>query len=143
MAKGKTYPQVKELIGGPNIFAFNQVVGDNMEKIKEKDEALHDKIRHSISEWPKKKPAWQVIQQSVGHFRICNSFKGDRRNLEVGQGTNPMMHKLSQDVMSPMDVWEGIVEIVLKNESDVQLLEGHAPAGDLERKIQQWLDEIK
>ena len=162
-ADGKTMEEIKEVIGIPSVWGFNKLLAAyqqmqdnhlaNLEADKDKDQNAFNtfesqkdfvaKLNKSVDEWPRM-GGWKLIHQLVPHCRIAKMYNAADKRLEVscpGEASwdNHDFTKLS--TMTPLHVWIYIKRAILA-EGGKEML-GMAPAGDLERKIQEYLDEQK
>ena len=74
---------------------------------------------------------WKAVHADVKYARIQRNFKAELKRLEIN-----IMNQSPSD-----EVWR-IIKEDLKRDKDVRELPGVAPAGDLERQLQRFLDEV-
>ena len=73
---------------------------------------------------------WKAVHAEVKYARIQKNFKAELKRLEIN-----IVDKSPSD-----EAWQ-IIREDLKRDKEVRELPGVAPAGDLERQLQRFLDE--
>ena len=140
-AEGKTAAEVRAVIATPNISAVNALFKAAMTHLKDSHPELVTKLISSVEKWKglPVKPA-TFLQESVPHFKIAKMYSGEYKRMEFH--ISPARHAqlpTAAECMSPQDAVMAIVQAVSKD-TGVHKLEGLAPPGDLERKIQETID---
>ena len=162
-AEGMTMEAFKEECGIPSVWGFNKMVAtfqqmqdhhlENLEEVKDKDQEAFAKyeaqknfialLDKSIESWPRL-GGWKLIHQQVPHCRVAKMYNAGDKRLEV---SCPSIHSweladlTKQEKLMPVHIWIYIKNMILA-EGGKEMM-GMAPAGDLERKIQEFLDESK
>eukprot|EP00973_Karenia_brevis_P064334 8939149-Karenia_brevis.AAC.1 len=140
--KEETNPEeAKKKLGGPHIFAFNAMVGVLMEELPLPVKAPIQKV---VSGWTP-----QMVMAELPHLRVKDMFKEKFKRVEIAcPGVLLVKEPMSMTV--PTEESMITVPLVVKTlqkrlESSDQAasLLGSAPPGDLERKLQEFLDSMK
>ena len=135
---------IKDKIGIPSVHVVNTLLA--MAEAKVKGTELGAKLTETIQKWKEEGKDWRHIHHAVPHARISKMYESSSKRLEL---SIPQATRVNTDNLlasEPKDcTWAVMVAIqhVVHQCPGFRLLEGIAPAGDLERKAQAWLDELK
>mmetsp|Transcript_19205 Transcript_19205/g.31226 ORF Transcript_19205/g.31226 Transcript_19205/m.31226 type:complete len:233 (+) Transcript_19205:70-768(+) len=135
----KSEDEIRAMIGIPSIFGLNRW----FQRVTEmhKDKAYIDSIKAEMTKW-----TWQYVQEEIPVARVGKMFNMGDKKVEVNcPAVDCGLVKLEQigtDKFTPAHAWIMIKEEIKKDMS-FKLLAGMAPAGDLARKCQAWIDEKK
>ena len=139
----------------------------NLEAFKDKDQASFQKfeaqkyyvtkLHKSIAKWPTMEgegvtsyKGWKLIHRQLPHSRVAKMYNAQDKRLEMAAPTEAnwdMSDWLEAGgdkevmILWPIHVWIMIKKAILGAGGKEML--GMAPAGDLERKIQEYLDGEK
>ena len=163
---GMTMEAVKDKIGIPSVHGFNRLCVKmleildekvkTLEKDKDKDQQSHNafedqkaktlNIKKSIESWASK-GIWKYIHRHIPHSKVCNMFQSNEKKYEISAPMEVMVNEMMNDFESvadftPTHVWMMIKAEMLKEKTSKEMM-GVAPAGDLERRIQEFLDAEK
>ena len=141
-----TSEKIKAMIGIPSVHGFCEmatyVVSLRLDKISEA-------MTEAMKLW-KTQEGWLTVHKHIKHCRVSNMYHSTHKGLEgscplalVIRPTLPtyLLKEIPSDVnqLTPTWAWLVISEL-LKQETEYQALEGIAPAGDLARKVQEYID---
>ena len=136
-AKASAKPARETPLGLPHIHCFNAMLRYCMTKYDSKTAptAADSEAAHAMKEYcatcaAMEGPTWEAINQHVKHWRVQRNHAREYKRLEYN--------------IVPGSPAERVTEIIVRDvltDKGAQRLQGVAPAGDMERKIQSWLDE--
>ena len=139
--QGKSAEEVKQIMGIPAVHGFNAWVMHYTESLKEKSPDQMAKAQVAIGKWAA--AGWQHIHE---HIPVCK-----RENMHTSKYTRmyitaPLAVGKAQ-ASSDMENWTPTdFFIEMRNTwnapgSKITQMRGEAPRGDLERKLQSWVDD--
>lgn len=145
---GKNSKQVKAALGIPGVHGFNKWV---KKYIQEKRPGW-ELMKEATVQWGTQ-GGWQIVASHIKHCKISKMFHSTSKRIEV---SCPLAHTLETlhpeiftfdpkprvEHLSPSWAWVLIRE-AMRKEPNYNALEGIAPMGDLERKVQQYLDSLE
>jgi len=116
--------------GLPHSHVWNAFLKTTVDVLKDKEAgAKHDTINRYIQQ--NKDTTWQLVSETVKYCKIACCYDNEKKEVEV----NIVMG-------SPAgQVWTIIREQLLQRPGATLLL-GQAPAGYLERQLQEWLETL-
>ena len=129
----------------PSVNGFNGMVG---KYILDKCQ-FHAEMSEAIKLWTSQE-GWKTIHLHIRHCRVSKMFLSANKRLEVScpgelhtMALFPnLLTEAPKQVESLTPTWAYLViRAEFRKSSDCKSLEGIAPPGDLERKIQDWLDK--
>jgi len=135
-AKEMSAKDKEEQLGLPHIHVWNALLGVAMRSLEDRQKVNQDPTLQSalvtLKEYAGKyqELGWKAVHAEVKYARVQKNFKAELRRLEI--------NVVDQ---SPSDEVWGIIKKDLKRAKDVRELPRMAPAGDLERQLQRFLDE--
>ena len=135
--QGKTPMEIKEAIGTPSVHGFNAMVAQYMEAKNPKNAQMGVATKL----WEAQN-GWKTVHFHIKHCRYSKMFHNTEKRLEISAPFENQTNKdeAQEDQLTPTWAWMQIREVILKNPKAYQM-EGVAPPGDLERKVQEWIDE--
>ena len=137
-----TQEEIKEKIGIPSVHGFNAML---KLMIKEKV-PNHEKLTEAATLW-KTQLGWKTINAHVRHCRISKMYKREFKRLEIScpleQNIVPGQIPDTVDGLTPSWACVQMRQVLMKGSNPMMPLEGIAPAGDMERRIQENLDSMK
>ena len=104
-----------------------------------------DLVEASMKIW-EQHGGWKLVHTELPHSVIGKMFHSSVKRVEVSCPTeamvqrNPQEHLLEGQYLRPAHMWIKVKNIMMQDGA-VEMA-GIAPAGDLERKVQQYLDEM-
>ena len=135
-ARDMSSKEKEDVLGLPHIHVWNALLMVTMQRLEEKIKDKKDgsfeemlaKLKHYADTYQDK--GWRAINQEVKYARVQKNYKADMKRLEINirEGT------------PSAQVWD-VIRMDLCSFADVKELPGVAPAGDLERQLQRFLDE--
>lgn len=138
--KSEQQPKVLDRLGVPHVHAWNALIGITMENIKgkiSKKEAVKDlddleKAYTHLSEYCKsyQTKGWQAMAEEVKVVMKEKAY--GKENLKLIMNV--------QDPSPSSSVFD-IIHALLKATPGTRVLPSVAPAGDMERQIQDWLEK--
>ena len=121
----------RDKLGLPHVHCFNAMLSLCLRKLTEK--GGHDEQVATINTYCNQSQAAtnpvQHIASDVRYWRIQRNFDRDFKRIELNVNIGTKAHAVSL-----------IVKDMLIQQEGVREMPGIAPAGDLERKVQAWLD---
>ena len=81
---------------------------------------------------------WRALADNVKHFKAHGLYGGKEVRLEVT--ITPNQDKADPEIIPPRLLWDKILLPKVMQLKGYKPMEGMAPAGDLERKVQEWID---
>jgi len=138
--EGKSPQEIKEMIGMPSIHGFNSMVKHVM-TLKIPEAA---KLKTAVALWETQE-GWKTIAQHIRCCRFSKMFNAQDKRLEMSVPLEMHTDIDEEDhtALTPTWAWLIIKREMLKESSSHIQMEGVAPPGDMERKIQEWLDANK
>eukprot|EP00973_Karenia_brevis_P055235 7680226-Karenia_brevis.AAC.1 len=88
--------------------------------------------------------SWQQVVAEVPHCRVTRMFNQEEKKVEMAIPKSVTMEKAwvpSEEKDVTISFVGVLVQRRLAMQTGYKLLQGSAPAGDLERKLQTWLDQ--
>ena len=161
---GLSVESFKEQNGTPYVWGSNAIIAlfikvktDKMKELEDKggEEAVVAEMKkdtemynRSVAAWENWE-GWKLIHKCIPHSQVSRMFRREDKRLEIGC---PMLEEIKQNpdayllthpdtkepILRPDHLFAQIEKCIIKERAREML--GVAPAGDLERKIQQWLD---
>ena len=160
---GIVMEKFKEISGIPSVHGFNQMCLRLVELLKEslaaaettKDqdqthmntflaaEAKLKSVQQGISQWPVL-GGWKYVHRHIPHCKVAKMYNANDQKLEIAA---PFSVPTEEDMASkapalplvtPTVAWILIKDLIFQ-EGGKEMM-GMAPAGDLERKVQEFLD---
>ena len=104
-------------------------------------------IKDSLKAWPEQ-GGWKLIHKDIPHCSVSKMFNSAEKRVEVScpmedvVANNPSQFLLKTETgnfLRPVHVWLELKDRMIKQ--GAKEMQGIAPAGDLERKIQSYLDD--
>ena len=137
--QGSSPPQIKNMIGIPSVHGFNALVKHALVLKPVWGKQLEEAVKLWASQ-----DGWHTIHAHVPHCKISRMFHSTQKRLEVSVPQEHMVPLEDTQItevaqLTPTWAWTRIKKLVLQD-PDHHALEGIAPAGDLERRIQEFLD---
>jgi hypothetical protein len=134
--QGQTPQQIKEAIGMPSVHGFNAMV-KHLLTLKIPEAA---KVRTAVSLW-QSQDGWRTIAYHIKCCRMTKMYHATDKRLEISVPQEPhtVLDQPDDNMLTPTWVWLLIKREMMKEKDYIQM-EGVAPSGDMERKIQEWLD---
>ena len=137
-AKEMSAKDKEEQLGLPHIHVWNALLGVAMRSLEDRQKANQDPTLQlqsslmALKEYAStyQELGWKAVHAEVKYARIQKNFKAELKRLEIN-----IVDKSPSD-----EVWQ-IIREDLKRDKEVRELPGVAPAGDLERQLQRFLDE--
>ena len=135
--------EIKKALGVPSIHIFNAWIRLGIKTIK--SEAVKTKLQKAVDHWKEQGKTWEYMHEFVPHVRVSKMYDSTVKRIEVGCPTLSTKTLETEDIaqMDPAWAWLVIKRHVVMQEKGYKDMLGLAPQGDLERKIQSWLDEDK
>ena len=88
----------------------------------------------SIEKWN-----WQLVHSHIPHSRVNKMWQASEKRMEISAPTEIMTNEvIVSEAMSPTMVWMLIKNQMVKDGG--KEMQGLVPMGDLERKVQDFLD---
>jgi len=139
---GLSSEEIKERIGIPSVHGFNAMLKVAIEaKV-----TGHAKLSEAVLLW-KTQAGWKTINAHIRHCRVAKMYKSENKRLEIScpleQNLVPGVVPDSVDGLTPTWAWVHLKLILSKTSTGFMPLEGIAPAGDMERRVQEYLDSMK
>jgi len=133
---GQNPAEIKEAIGMPSVHGFNAMV-KHLLTLKFPEAA---RVRTAVALWGTQE-GWRTIAYHIKCCRMTKMFHATDKRLEISVPQEPFtsLEQPDDNLLTPTWVWLLIKREMMKEKDHVQM-EGVAPPGDMERKIQEWLD---
>lgn len=131
-------PAARDKIGPPHVYVINAIFKRVLEVTKDTDTELHTKMSNACSQWS----SWKDINDVVKHAKVSKMYQQDVKRLEVACPMSMVCNLQDSDHITPAWMWLKAKSLLLKD-STVRELAGMAPKGDLERKLQDFVDAAK
>ena len=94
-----------------------------------------------MNAWNGKGLGWQYIHAHIPYAKLAKAFHSDDKRIELSCPLEKVESAYTEEGMhTPTWVWVMAKKTILQDK-DSELLEGVAPQGDMERKIQAFLDQ--
>ena len=150
---GKNSKEIKQLLGIPGVHGFNKWV---KKYIKEKKPG-YALMEEAAKLWATE-GGWQIIAAHIKHCKITRMFHSTSKRLEVSCPLALTLKTMKPEIftlanitgfsqekpaiadLTPSWAWVLIEQEITKDPAFQQHMEGIAPMGDLERKVQEYLD---
>ena len=133
--------EIKERIGIPSVHGFNAML---KAMIQDKVPG-YEKLTEAVALW-KSQQGWRTIHMHIRHCRVAKMYKSEFKRLEVScpleQNCQAGAAPATVDGLTPTWAWVQMKAVILKTDG-FMTLEGIAPAGDMERRVQEYLDSMK
>eukprot|EP00973_Karenia_brevis_P078967 10960726-Karenia_brevis.AAC.1 len=81
------------------------------------------------------KGEWKHVAKTILHFKISRMYQSSFKRVEVSVCVDP-------EDPSVMEVWK-LINVRMMEESGAKEMQGVAPMGELERKVQAYVDNLK
>mmetsp|Transcript_97631 Transcript_97631/g.154452 ORF Transcript_97631/g.154452 Transcript_97631/m.154452 type:complete len:237 (-) Transcript_97631:242-952(-) len=138
--KGLNADQCKKEVGIPHIHGFNGMVKHMGTQLQEEERPLLKKMFEGMT--------WQQVNLVVKVCRIEKMFSGTHKRLVLHCPMAQADPELMKGVFGPMSEWQvhhvyAKLVHMLRQDKSVEEMEGIAPSGDQERKLQNLLDAEK
>ena len=108
--------------------------------------AGHEKLSEAVLLW-KTQGGWKTINAHIRHCRVAKMYKSENKRLEIScpleQNLIPGETPATVDGLTPTWAWVHVKHVLSKDSKGFMPLEGIAPAGDMERRVQDYLDSMK
>lgn len=120
-----------EKLGPPHVHAWNACI-KNFKGVLEASSTEQDKkVLQGLTKYiAEKNPGWRTVIDEVMHVRVRKNFNRDLVCLEFH--VRPQTH--SGEVFSKLMEW-------MEKQQGFSRMHGQAPPGDLERRLQTWLEQ--
>ena len=134
-AKEMSPKDKEERLGLPHIHVWNALLAvatRNLEQRAKEQDPSHQESLAVLLEYASKyqEQGWKAIHHEVKYARVQKNFRPELKRLEIN-----LMES------SPSDKVWAIIKADLRRDQGVRELPGVAPAGDLERQLQRFLDD--
>ena len=140
---GAQNAEIKKALGVPSTHIFNAWIRLGLTTIKA--EGVKAKLQRAVDHWKQQGKTWEYMHEFVPHVRVSKMYDSTVKRIEVGCPNLSMKNLETEDLdhMDPAWAWLVIKRHIVMQEKGYKEMLGLAPQGDLERKIQSWLDEDK
>ena len=138
--EGESPQEVKEMFGMPSIHWFSAMVKHVMPlRIQEVQ-----KLKTAVALWGTRE-GWTTIAQHIRCCRFSKMSNAQEKRLEISVPMEMHINVEEEDHQKLIPTWAWLVvkREMLKESSSHHQMEGAAPPGDMERKIQERLDANK
>ena len=143
--KGVKSEQVKEQLGIPGVHGTNEMVGLYIaEKLP-----MYKKMEEAILLW-RSQAGWRTIDQHIRHSRVSKMYHSNVKRLEISAPLMLTLQTITPGVLdedkepeaSALTPTWAMCKILqqIRKEQGFRALEGLAPMGDLERRVQDFID---
>ena len=141
---GMSSEQVKHMLGIPGVHGTNAMVSLYIsEKVP-----MYEKMKEATLLW-RSQAGWQTINEHVRQTRVSKMYHSTVKRLELSCPMLLTLATLAPDLqtkenidtnhLTPTCAMFKILQ-VLKQQQGFRALQGLAPMGDLERRVQDYLD---
>ena len=139
--QGKTAEEVKQMIGIPCVWGFNEWVKLYINKLKEKSPDQMQKALTASGKW--QAAGWQHIHE---HIPVCkrenmHTSKYTRMYITCPLAVGKAQASGDMENWTPTDFLIEMRNIWNAPGSKIVQMRGEAPRGDLERRLQGWVDD--
>ena len=141
---GTSSEDVTDQIGVPSVHGFNSWVKLYIQKKL----PAHTQMVEAVALW-RTQEGWRTIHHHIKHCKVTRMFRSEWKRLEVSaplDQTTSIADDSMADVQSftPTWAWQRIrAAMQADKEAKYRQMEGVAPKGDMEKKIQEFLDSVK
>jgi hypothetical protein len=135
LRKEKGPEEAKEALGHPGVHGFNALVKQLLSEMCPDQQVI---VKQAIDKWN-----WKTVSDEIKTCRVEKMMESKFKRLVICCPAAEGKHSPNADLAAwtPTDCYLEMIKIWNAPSSKVKDLRGQAPAGDLERKMQQYLND--